>query len=140
MAEPSPVAARVTVYRFPSGIPAFEHLTCFRLIQDPAWAPLAVLESDSEPPVRFVCAPVPLLMPGYRLELSDDDRATLQWSGDDTGLLLLAILTFPQDGAPTANLLAPVVLNQDSRLGVQSVQTHLPYSHLHPLRPEPPCS
>lgn len=139
MAEPSSENTRVTVYRFPFGIPAFEHLTSFRFIQNPAWAPLAVLESESEPAVRFPCAPVRLLMPDYRLELSDEEAAALPWPGSESGLLLLAILTFPHGGPPTANLLAPVVLNPGSRTGVQSVQAHLPYSHLHPLRQESPC-
>lgn len=140
MAGSSPPTDRVTIYRFPFGIPAFEHVKTFRLIQDPAWAPLAVLESDSQPPLRFACAPVRLLMPDYRLELSEEEKAALQWSGPEDGLLLFALLTFPQAGPPTANLLAPVVLNPGARLGVQSVQAHFPYSHLHPLRQEPPCS
>ncbi|GIU78248.1 MAG: flagellar assembly factor FliW [Bryobacteraceae bacterium] len=139
MAEPSSASPCVTTYRFPFGIPAFEHLTSFRLVTDPAWAPLAVLESESEPPVRFACAPVALLMPDYRLELSSDEKAALKCPEDQSGLLLYAILTFPQSGPPTANLLAPVVLNPETRLGVQSVQAHFPYSHLHPLRQESPC-
>ncbi len=130
----------VTRYRFPFGIPAFEHLTGFRLLESPAWAPLVVLESESEPPVRFACAPVRLLMPGYRLELSDAEMAALGWSGGGTEPILLAILTFVEGRPPTANLLAPVVLNPETRSGVQSVQAHASYSHAHPLRQESSCS
>jgi flagellar assembly factor FliW len=140
MADAPADKLQVTRYRFPFGIPAFEHLTDFRLVENPAWAPLVVLESESDPPVKFACAPVRLLMPGYQLELSEAEEAALELPPGGGELILLAILTFPQAGPPTANLLAPVVLNPDKRLGVQSVQAHFPYSHLHPLRQEPPCS
>lgn len=130
---------QVTRYRFPFGIPAFEHLTGFRVLESPAWAPLVVLEGESDPPVRFVCAPVRLLMADYRLELSDAEKSVLEWPGGGAELVLLAILTFAEGRPPTANLLAPVVLNPEVRTGVQSVQAHAAYSHVHPLRQEPPC-
>lgn len=113
-------------------------MTGFRILESPAWAPLVLLEGESDPPVRFACAPVRLLMPGYRLELSDAEKEALEWTGG-TELVLLAILTFTEGRPPTANLLAPVVLNPVARTGVQSVQAHAAYSHVHPLRQEPPC-
>lgn len=139
MADTPAGQVQVTRYRFPFGIPAFEHLTGFRLLESPAWAPLAVLESESDPPVRFACAPVRLLMPGYRLELSEAEMSALECSGRGSELVLLAILTFTEGRPPTANLLAPLVLNPEACTGVQSVQTHAAYSHVHPLRQEPPC-
>lgn len=139
MAETPAGNVQTTRYRFPFGLPAFEHLTGFRLLESPAWAPLAVLESESDPPVRFACAPVQLLMPGYRLELSDAELDALEWSGGGTELILLAVLTFAEGRPPTANLLAPIVLNPEAGTGVQSVQAHAAYSHVHPLRQEPPC-
>ncbi len=140
MAETPAGNVQVTRYRFPFGIPAFEHLTGFRLLESPAWAPLVVLESESAPPVRFACAPVRLLMPDYCLELSDAEKAALEWSGGGAELILLAVLTLAEGRPPTANLLAPVVLNPETRSGVQSVQAHASYSHIHPLRQGPPCS
>lgn len=139
MADSPAGRAQVTRYRFPSGIPAFEDLTAFRLLENPAWAPLAVLESETEPPVRFACAPIKLLMPDYRLELSPEEEAALECPAGGAELILLAILTFAEGRPPTANLLAPVVLNPGARTGVQSVQAHAAYSHVHPLRREPPC-
>ncbi len=114
-------AIRRTYYQFPRGIPAFEHIRRFCLIENPAHAPLVVLEGD-------------------RLELADEEAAQLGPCSAPGGLILLAVLTFREGLAPTANLLAPVVLNPETRVGLQSVQAHLPYSHLHPLRQEPSCS
>ncbi len=133
-------AVRRTLYRFPRGLPAFEQITSFFLIENPAHAPLVVLESHCKPPVRFACIPMQWLMPDYRLELADEEAALLGASSSPGGLILLAVLTFREGLAPTANLLAPVVLNPEARVGLQSVQAHLPYSHLHPLREEPSCS
>ncbi len=140
MAETPAGNVRITRYRFPFGIPAFEHLTAFRLLENPAWAPLAVLESESEPPVRFACAPVRLIEPDYRLELSEAEKAALAISAPGPELIVLAILTFAAGRPPTANLLAPVVLNPATGAGVQSVQADASYSHIHPLRQESPCS
>ncbi len=133
-------AIRRTYYQFPRGIPAFEHIRRFCLIENPAHAPLVVLEGDCQPPVRFACIPMQWLMPDYRLELADEEAAQLGPCSAPGGLILLAVLTFREGLAPTANLLAPVVLNPETRVGLQSVQAHLPYSHLHPLRQEPSCS
>lgn len=140
MAEQSVQASRISRYHFPFGIPAFEQLTSFRLVENPSWAPLAMLESESDPPVGFACAPVHLLMHGYKLELSEEEKQALGGADEAGGLILLAILTFRADAPPTANLLAPVVLNPAAGVGVQSVQPNLSYSPVHPIRREPPCS
>lgn len=145
MPESLPVAAggsglRRTPYHFPRGIPAFEHVTRFCLLENPAYEPLVVLEAESQPALRFACVPVECLMQDYRLELSDDEAALLASPGGPARLRVLAILTFRAGSVPTANLLAPVVLNPGTGVGVQSVQAQLQYSHLHPLREEPPCS
>jgi flagellar assembly factor FliW len=90
-----------------------------------------------------VCAPARLLEPGYRPHTSEDDEALLECGPEDAAagrLLCLAIVTFPEAGPPTANLLAPVLLNELTGRGVQSIQCSGEYSHCHPLRGEAPCS
>ncbi len=134
-----PCEIRRTTYNFPLGIPAFEHVTRFSLVENPLFAPLVVLESETVPPLRFACAPVGFLMPDYQLELSGDESVLLG-PIEPSRLLVLAILTFSEAAPPTANLLAPVVLNPASGIGLQSVQANLLYSHIHPLREASPCS
>jgi flagellar assembly factor FliW len=130
---------RRTSYQFPRGIPAFEHVTRFSLVENPFFTPLVVLESETVPPLRFACAPVACLMPDYHLELSEEESALLG-SCEPSRLLVFAILTFREDAPPTANLLAPIVLNPASGAGLQSVQANLRYSHIHPLRETSLCS
>ncbi|MCX7603961.1 MAG: flagellar assembly protein FliW [Bryobacteraceae bacterium] len=137
----SPVPGiRATSYRFAAGIPAFENHVRFRLLENPRFAPIVLLESEIDPSVRFACAPVHLLAPGYELELSAEELDLLGRPADASQLLVLAILTFREGRPPTANLLAPIVLNPAAAAGVQSVQCNPAYSHLHPLREETSCS
>lgn len=139
-APPEPAGIRTTSYRFPCGIPAFEHHTRFRLIEDPMFSPIVLLESEIDPAVVFACAPVSLFASGYQIELSPEELEILGRPQETARLRLLAILTFRQGQPPTANLLAPVVLNPESLTGVQSVQWSSSWSHLHPVGEASPCS
>jgi flagellar assembly factor FliW len=130
---------RSSDYTFPAGIPAFEKHTRFRLLENPLYAPIVVLESELDPAVRFACVPVALLAPDYKLELGEEDCELLGCDASQPGLVVLAILTFRHGSPPTANLLAPVVLNPAKGLGVQSIQWNAQYSHVHPVREERPC-
>jgi flagellar assembly factor FliW len=110
---------------FPNGIPAFEAERCFRLIDR---EPLLFLESQTNPELSFLLLPVALIDPDYRLALTDEDRSTLDAS-EESRLLCLAVITAAEDSPPTANLLAPVVVNLDSGRGVQAVRSDSVYSH-----------
>ena len=136
-------AGALMEFEFPVGLPAFEQERRFRLLTRPEFSPLAVLESAGRPELRFVCAPAQLLDAGYRVETSEEDEAVLECGPEDAGaghLLCLAILTFPESGPPTANLMAPVLLNPGTGRGVQSIRPECGYSHCHPLRGGEPCS
>lgn len=122
---------------FPHGIPAFETQRRFRLIEK---LPLLFLESESNPELSFLVLPVPLIDPDYHLAVSPEDRETIG-AGDESTLLCLAVITAVDDSPPTANLLAPVVVNLDTGRAVQAVRSDAVYSHRHPLLPEgAPCS
>lgn len=119
---------------FPLGLPAFETRTRFLLIEDGAYAPLAFLLSVEQPDLRFACVPVRLMEAAYRLELQEEEEEALGLSGGESTLGLFGIITFPAGETPTVNLLAPLVINREQRLGVQSVQTASSYAVRHPLR------
>jgi len=117
---------------FPHGIPAFEAERRFRLIDRD---PLLFLESETTPELSFLLLPVALIDPDYRLSLSPEDRAAIDASVE-SNLLCLAVITAGEDSPPTANLLAPVVVNLDCGRAVQAVRSDAAYSHKHPLLPE----
>jgi flagellar assembly factor FliW len=114
---------------FPNGIPAFETERRFRLIDR---EPLLFLESETNPELSFLLLPIALIDPDYRVALAAEDRAVLDLS-TESSLLCLAIITAAEDSPPTANLLAPVVINLDCGRAVQAVRSDRVYSHNHPL-------
>ncbi|MGD0579649.1 MAG: flagellar assembly protein FliW [Bryobacteraceae bacterium] len=136
------------VLTFPEGLPSFETLRFFLVAQSAEFAPFVFLVSLERPSVRFVCAPVVLLDPDYSFELLPGEGQPSglepgQYSASSATHLLLAILTLPEHGPPTANLVAPVLIHPQRRLGVQVILAGSSYSHVTPLTSlsagEAPC-
>ena len=114
---------------FPHGIPAFETQRRFRLVER---EPLLFLESETNPELSFLLLPVTLIDPDYRLALTAEDREAIG-ATEKSRLLAFVVITAVEDLPPTANLLAPVVINIDSARAVQAVRSDSMYSHKHPL-------
>lgn len=120
----------------PLGLPGFESSRKFALQRPPSSAPLACLQSLDSPDLCFLVVSVDALVENYSLVASPEDLRTLMLSPDcqveaQDGFLCLAILTAPQDGPLTANLLAPVVVNLAEKIAVQAVRADNVYSHRH---------
>jgi flagellar assembly factor FliW len=110
---------------FPQGIPAFENERRFRLTDR---EPLLFLESEANPDLSFLLLPVTLIDPQYQLAMSPEDREVIG-ATPDSPLMCLAVVTAAEDSPPTANLLAPVVINLDTCRAVQAVRFDRTYSH-----------
>jgi len=127
------------VLTLPEGLPSFEALRFFLLAQLAEFAPFLFLVSLERPSVRFICVPICLLDPGYRFELLPGEGAPPsiepgEYSAASPDHILLAILTLPEQGPPTANLIAPVLIVSRRRIGVQVILAGTSYSHVTPLR------
>ena len=75
------------------------------------------------------------------LELSQEDARVLGLDAHGLtaaarDILPLAILCAPENGPPTANLLAPVVVNLKASVAAQAVRRDSRYSHRHVLAAE----
>ncbi|HVN04285.1 MAG TPA: flagellar assembly protein FliW [Bryobacteraceae bacterium] len=135
-----------SIMEFPDGIPAFEHERRFLAVRQPINAPLVFLQSLADPNLCFATLPVQHACPGFRLHMTPEDRAALGFSGPRQPLigrdvLCLAILSFEEHAPPTANLLAPLVVNLRTQQGRQAIQVDSRHSHREalPLR-EAACS
>jgi flagellar assembly factor FliW len=124
------------VLHFPAGLPGFESRTRFLLIERPAAAPLLFLQSVDAPKLCFTAAPMASIDPDYALAMTPEDQQILSLSSHP---LILAVLS-AQSGRWTANLLAPVVIDKDTRRAVQAVRADARYSHQHPLPEARRCS
>jgi flagellar assembly factor FliW len=129
-----------SVFEFPRGLPGFEERRRFVPVQNPQTAPIVFLQSLDEPSLCFITIPVMVADPQYRLQVMDQDLEILGWREDrqpriGQDVLCLAVLSLKESG-PTANLLAPVVVNLKNQRAVQAVAPESDYSHQHILFPE----
>lgn len=128
-------------YLFPAGIPAFETHTLFRLERRPELDPLLFLVSGRDPGLRLACIQARFLDAGYGYELDEAEAAVLdvepgRYTAQDERMACLAVLSVPDGGAPTANLMAPVVISYSSGRGLQAIQTGTGWSHAHRIAVE----
>lgn len=122
---------------FPSGIPPFVDQQKFVVISSED-SPVVFLQSATTPELCFLTVPIQILDPGYRVQIEPFDREALQLDAEPGGadqLTYLAILTIPEQGSPSANLAAPVVINAARHIAVQAVRSDRVYSHAQPLEP-----
>jgi flagellar assembly factor FliW len=122
---------------FPLGIPGFERERRFVLVEQERLAPLVFLQSLDTPGLCFPAVPAGAVDAEYRLAVAREDLEVLgldpaRHPAVGTEVLCLAIVA-AQEGPPTANLLAPVVIHLARRVGVQAVRADARYSHRHPL-------
>jgi len=127
-----------SAFHFPLGLPAFEEERLFVPMELPGSAPLTFLQSVTTPDLCFLAFPILAVDPDYHLGLAMEDLAVLGMEGEGqprigTDVLALALLCV-RDGFPvTANLMAPVVVNLETRKAVQGVRQDQLYSYEHPV-------
>lgn len=131
-----------TVFQFPGGLPGFESERAFIFVRRPQTEPLLFLQSVGNPQLCFILLPILVLDANYRVHLDSEDLAALRLAprsqpriGED---ILCAAIVNAGNGseAPTANLMAPVVVNLKEQVGIQVIPADSPYSHRHPVLTE----
>jgi flagellar assembly factor FliW len=122
-----------TEWTFLHGIPGFEHLTQFTIVQQAEHLPFSYLQSLEEGAISFIITNPFLVYPEYEFELPDFAQEELAIS-EDAELAIWSIVTLKDDveGA-TINLLAPIVLNAEKRRGKQIILHDSSYTTKHPL-------
>lgn len=125
-----------TVFHFPYGLPGFEHEHAFLFLKQPHTEPLLFLQSLGNPQLCFILLPILVIEENYKVNLDAEDLAALHFPpgrqpriGEE--ILCAAIVSTGEE--PTANLMAPVVVNLKEQIGLQAIQADSPYSHRHPL-------
>jgi flagellar assembly factor FliW len=146
--------AESSILTFSAGLPGFEDQTRFALVEQPGLTPIVFLQSLEREELCFVAAPVEALLPNYDLAMTSEDleRLALNTSRQPSPgreVLCLALLCAASSGREagngraentgptTANLLAPLVINLETRAAVQAVRADARYSHQHVLVAEP---
>jgi flagellar assembly factor FliW len=131
---------------FPQGLPGFEECRRFAPMEHPAHAGLIFLQSLERAELCFPALPVRAIRKDYEPAISAEDRELL---GMDAGrapvlgrdIAALAVLSFVEGEAPTANLLAPLIIHVETRRAVQAVRPDSRYQVREALSVrEPVCS
>jgi flagellar assembly factor FliW len=125
---------------FPCGLPGFDSRHRFVAVRFVESDPLIYLQSLEDPALCFVTMPVLSVDPRYRLKVSSEDLGQLGLPGTrqpkiGEDVLCLTVLAIRETG-PTANLLAPIVINLKTRRAVQAIAPQSDYSHQHELTPQ----
>jgi flagellar assembly factor FliW len=98
------------------GFPAHREFALVRLHEEGL---LYAFTSIQDPELRFLVAPPEPFFPEYAPEIEDDVLAALN-TQDPNRLLLLVVISAGVNET-TANLLAPIVVDQDSKRAMQVI-------------------
>jgi flagellar assembly factor FliW len=125
------------VVHFADGIPAFEDEHEFVIVPYDEESPYVFLQSLTTPDLAFLMTVPFVFFPDYEFELDDAVQKELGIK-DQEDMLIYAIITIPQGKIEdmTANLTAPVVLNQKNMQAKQVVLEKGGYTTKHRLFPE----
>ena len=107
---------------FPHGLFGFDSFKDYVLL-DSERPPFYWLQSMDVEQIAFVLINPFLFRPDYEMNIDNEDLLSVGIS-DPGKALIFSIVTIPSDGSPlTANLQGPLVINKDSRVGMQAVLT-----------------
>lgn len=116
------------IIEFPGGLPGFEDCRRFTLFhpegEDPKYF---VLQSLDDPALAFHVADPARFGFNYEIQLSDEESAVLGLADPSTAVVAV-MLTKEENGQPLrANLNAPLIINLETRRGIQHVFARLNY-------------
>jgi len=118
------------IIEFPLGLVGFEDCRRFTLFHPEDSANEApryfILQSLDDPSVAFHIADPALFDFSYEITLSDEEAAQLQMT-DPSQTAVVVTLTKDSDGPLRANLNAPLIINLESRRGLQHMFARLDY-------------
>ena len=124
------------IVHFADGIPAFEDEHEFLIIPYDEESPYVFLQSLVTPELAFLMTMPFVFFPEYEFELDDEiqDKLGLNRQKD---MVIYTLLTVPdgQVESMTANLMAPIVMNQVTMQARQIVLDKSPYTTKHRLFP-----
>lgn len=125
------------VVHFEDGIPAFEDEHEFLIIPYDDESPYVFLQSITTPDLAFLMTMPFVFFPDYEFELDDESQNKLGIKTQED-MLIYTLLTIPGGKVAdmTANLMAPVVLNQNTMQARQIVLDKSRYTTKHRLFPE----
>ena len=120
---------------FPSGLFGFESFREYVLL-DAEQQPFYWLQSLDVEQVAFILINPFVFRPDYEMNIDNEELLPIGVS-DPGKAVIFSIVTIPSDDSPmTANLQGPLIINRDSRLGIQAVLTDSRWKTKHDILAE----
>ncbi|OCS87426.1 flagellar assembly protein FliW [Caryophanon tenue] len=119
------------IFTFEAGIPGFSDAKQFVLLPIESDITLATLQCVTNPAIGFIVAYPFAFKTDYAFDLADNDKEELQLEVEEDALVYSIITLKETFESSTMNLLAPIVLNKQTKRGKQLV---LQQSERYPLR------
>lgn len=120
------------VFHFEQGIPGFEHLRQFELMDLEGKIPLKIMKAVEDDISLFLANPF-FIYPDYEWDLSNSAKQELSIQSE-ADIEVWSIITVPTDPTlATINLMAPIVLNVRNKVGKQIILHDENYSSRAPL-------
>lgn len=116
---------------FPSGLFGFETLKNYILL-DAEQQPFYWLQSLDVERVAFILINPFLFKPDYEMNIDNEELHQIGIT-DPGKAVIFSIVTIPGDGPMTANLQGPLVINRESRLGIQAILTDYRWKTKHDI-------
>ncbi len=118
---------------FPEGVIGFRDATRFVMFECSDDGIFKWLQSCDRPELAFVICEANVLVQNYQILIGEKERQVLRLAKPEDAVVCL-ILVIPEDPMDsTANLLGPLVMNTETRLGMQIVVVNPQYSTRHKL-------
>ncbi len=122
------------IVNMPIGIPGFRDQKRYVFLQKEETVPFLLFQCMDDPNLSFVVLDPIKILPEYTIEKNDLEKM-VSWDFETDEISCFVIVTIP-NGNPekmTANFLAPLVINNRRREGLQLVLQNSAYSHQHQL-------
>jgi flagellar assembly factor FliW len=122
-AEMAEADLEIPVLEFVSPMLGFPAHRQFVLVRVHDEGVLYALTSVSDPELRFLVVPPAPFFPDYEPEIDDESLSALRASESDAGNLAILLVVTAGDtaGSSTANLMAPIIVNEANRTACQLV-------------------
>ena len=117
-----------TLITFPEGVIGFRDATRFVMFECSDDGIFKWLQSCDKPELAFVVAEASLIVPNYRVAISDKERQALKLKSMDDMVVCLILIIPKNPLDATANLLGPLLFNIEERIGMQAVLVNPEYS------------
>lgn len=119
--------------RFEQGIPGFESMRRFALIELPDHEPFSYLQSIDDGEVSFIVTDPFEFFPNFECELPDPVVEGLKIVSAEQVLVRVIVSVNGELDSATANLVAPIIINRTDRSGRQVVLAKTSYTTRHAL-------